>query len=73
MMNRELPCWTTKKPTQPGWYWHRRTSDNDHTAIAAVGRDGSALFLLWLGCDVRFSLDDFAPTHQWAGPILPPE
>lgn len=64
------PIWTTKKPTQPGWYWYRcGEADMPHPIKVYVV--GLSLYA-WPIDDER---DKPQPVEQCAGefaPLVPP-
>jgi len=63
--------WTNKKPTKPGWYWHRFTPDNEVRVIRLF--DG-LLGKIWqegVYDDTEAPYEYF--TGQFAGPIPEPE
>jgi hypothetical protein len=63
--------WTTTRPTQPGWYWYRRSG----SSVALLIHHGLAWdqIVKLLGVDepVTFVTEKLV-SGQWAGPLEPP-
>lgn len=62
--------WTSKKPTVPGTYWHRR---NEHVEIMVIRAAKNHLWATGLDQCGLFSQGSLkAFDGDWAGPLEPP-
>jgi hypothetical protein len=67
--------WTTKNPTNPGWYfWRKATRHETPTMVRVQGEPGEDLYAIFRDagslCDGE--LIKFLEAGEWAGPVLPP-
>jgi hypothetical protein len=63
--------WTTERPTQPGWYWHKTTNDRSMIFLSIL-----LVYDLENGGPLVAGHEELKPVDQlggqWAGPIEPP-
>ncbi|MDI3463663.1 MAG: hypothetical protein OJF50_002484 [Nitrospira sp.] len=74
MQNVEL-CWSSEKPTKPGWYWWKAQRPDWPPEICLVLNDrGNKLIALFSGDSSHetVQIDEFEHTPLWAGPIPEP-
>ena len=57
--------WTTKAPTEPGWYWRRLDQNDIAPFIVEVRLVGKSLVAEWCAAEVE------AFGGQWQGPLEP--
>lgn len=64
--------WSSRKPTQPGWYWYRDLSQPETVGIIQlmVHQDGHLMDLEDFGS--RPLTHEYYETFEWAGPLEPP-
>lgn len=63
-------CWTTTKPTQPGWYWYRDKSADGIVFIHTTRHGG--LRVAFMNGN-RFYLDQITAICEWSSePVTPP-
>lgn len=64
LIKRLCPCWTTDKPTKPGFYWFRETNGEERYMVK-VYNDGT----MWRS---HYIEEEKMTEGQWAGPLEPP-
>lgn len=67
--------WTDEKPTKPGWYWRRETTESAYRPVEIVLANYTGPLELWMkdASEMR-PLDAVAiEGGEWAGPLDPPE
>jgi len=57
--------WTTKAPTEPGWYWRRPAQNDLAPFIVEVRRVGKSIVAGW--CAAR--VEEIG--GEWQGPLEP--
>lgn len=66
--------WTTKKPTEPGWWWHRQGDYNSgKPEVCRVFRSeiDNVMRVLWtLDCPFADAVSEY--DGEWSGPLEPP-
>lgn len=66
-------CWTTKTPTEPGWYWYR-LNEKDNISMTYVDVYGTVITYYPNLCPDGWSQQNLKNIHgQWAGPIPEPQ
>ena len=65
--------WTKRKPTEPGWYWHRNTMlpSVDPSPVQIVRLIDGELAACWNISTVR--LEKVSTESEWQGPLTPNE
>lgn len=74
-------CFTTEKPTTPGWYWVKNLRSRLTGARVIVDEGvvyvdryscSDPFFVAISGDDCVTSMEDCLPECEWAGPLEPP-
>lgn len=60
--------WTTKKPTQPGWYWWR-TYNDEPWEVVEVCVNNNRMFHKRIGRTVEID----SSKGEWSGPLPEPD
>jgi hypothetical protein len=62
--------WTSEKPTKSGFYYYRRSDDEEPIVLKVEVRDDRGLSVVWLPGDN--AAEPLEQCHgDWAGPIEP--
>ena len=64
--------WTTEKPTKPGWYWRRLSSDG-HAHLVEVTREGSGVVQTHPPAQLVEAGRSVDTSGEWAGPVEMPQ
>jgi hypothetical protein len=68
--------WTSKIPTETGWYWCKNVGDVTPVWVAIVHYDARTKVCSWMSAPGEAGLmheKDFSPETQWAGPLHYPK
>ncbi len=67
--------WTSRKPTEPGWYWYRDIDalEKGDTVVWVNTLNGKLKVMMIDGWSVELEkMMDSGYSGQWAGPLQPP-